>query len=221
MSTTTTTIITTEVSQEAQDNSHVEASEVTSTSDELLEYKDQQLEEEDLEEDGEASSDHDDCEVSTTVGIDKSAISKSRKRRPKERKHKCKYMDCDARFHNKFNLRRHVLLMHLKTRAFLCERCGKRFAMQHHMREHQMHHYRIDFSLPASYKVKNAVAKKLLDQVPDHTIYRSLLSDVLPLFFVEKPNEEELIPAKVNFMNLPDFVERGYMIVPPTWNLAP
>eukprot|EP00357_Protocruzia_adherens_P030003 CAMPEP_0115038732 /NCGR_PEP_ID=MMETSP0216-20121206/43593_1 /TAXON_ID=223996 /ORGANISM="Protocruzia adherens, Strain Boccale" /LENGTH=150 /DNA_ID=CAMNT_0002419207 /DNA_START=127 /DNA_END=575 /DNA_ORIENTATION=+ len=52
----------------------------------------------------------------------------------------CNYLGCQSQFDSRFNLRRHILLVHTKIRPFKCDLCEKRFGLNQHRLEHLTTH---------------------------------------------------------------------------------
>ena len=58
---------------------------------------------------------------------------------PLEKLFACNYPNCSQVFRTKFSCKRHRLT-HTKEKLFACERCGKRFTLAQHLKEHSYRH---------------------------------------------------------------------------------
>ena len=52
----------------------------------------------------------------------------------------CPYQDCEKNYQGKFNLKKHVIVRHLKIKTFNCNECGKKFVSKQNLREHKFIH---------------------------------------------------------------------------------
>lgn len=52
----------------------------------------------------------------------------------------CDHLGCERIFKAKYSLMRHVKTKHLKKKKFECKHCGKKFALQHNLKEHEYIH---------------------------------------------------------------------------------
>jgi len=120
----------------------------------------------------------------------------------------CKYLDCKAEFPTRFNLRRHVMLQHLKTRSHMCPKCSKCFALEGNFDEH--HRVHVDTHSP-----QQSPKKEVFEES-----YTSMDSDQLPLFFVESGDEESLLRYYVKNTELPEFCKSGMLCVPQGFHLG-
>mmetsp|Transcript_8983 Transcript_8983/g.9719 ORF Transcript_8983/g.9719 Transcript_8983/m.9719 type:complete len:163 (+) Transcript_8983:291-779(+) len=108
----------------------------------------------------------------------------------------CRYPGCPSRFQNHFNLRRHVLLIHMKRRLFECEFCKKKFGLAQHLKEHLSIH-----------KSREAVE----EYFPKVNI--SIL-DRLPIFWIEQDREENFLQEYIRNIYMPTFVLTGNLEIP-------
>mmetsp|Transcript_52347 Transcript_52347/g.59835 ORF Transcript_52347/g.59835 Transcript_52347/m.59835 type:complete len:235 (+) Transcript_52347:211-915(+) len=133
----------------------------------------------------------------------------------------CTYPDCSKEYTTRFNLRRHILLAHLRSKNFECLYCGKKFALNQYLKEHMKFHARqlemsedktddaekIDDS-QFSAKKKQKIDFSLLGKV------RKPLCASLPVFKIYRAADEELLPTYTNYFETPDFIEKGRLPVP-------
>ena len=52
----------------------------------------------------------------------------------------CIYDDCDKEFTTKFNLKRHVEIVHLNFKRYECSKCGSLFTSKKNLKEHDFLH---------------------------------------------------------------------------------
>jgi uncharacterized Zn-finger protein len=52
----------------------------------------------------------------------------------------CMHNDCGKEYSTKVNLKRHILISHVKSKRFTCERCDRSFASKQNLVEHSYMH---------------------------------------------------------------------------------
>eukprot|EP00357_Protocruzia_adherens_P034825 CAMPEP_0114991576 /NCGR_PEP_ID=MMETSP0216-20121206/11451_1 /TAXON_ID=223996 /ORGANISM="Protocruzia adherens, Strain Boccale" /LENGTH=141 /DNA_ID=CAMNT_0002354923 /DNA_START=574 /DNA_END=999 /DNA_ORIENTATION=- len=109
----------------------------------------------------------------------------------------CNYLGCQSQFDSRFNLRRHILLVHTKIRPFKCDLCEKRFGLNQHRLEHlTTHNLKED-------TIQEIAEKKLT------------LRGSLPVFKVEHGDHEiDKLQSYIHEAKVPRYVERGVMPYP-------
>jgi len=140
---------------------------------------------------------------SKTGAIEKIIQKKQKKCEAAQRKRrelKCNFLSCSQTFTNRFNLRRHIMLVHTQIRPFQCALCSKRFGLLQYYREHMLSHF--------SFEKVDEMLKDL----------DSSVLDSLPIFRVEDTDSSTLIPNMVASKPLPPFVEFGRLPTPKFWN---
>jgi len=133
--------------------------------------------------------------ISTNVNI-KRSIRKETKKTKKPQSFECRYLDCNLVFTNRFNLKRHIMLVHSTSRPFHCDICDKRFALLQYYRDHLLLH----LSFEEVDQRLGAVSPSIIDR--------------LPLFMVEHTKEEDLLQTYISSKIQPSFVEDGLLPVP-------
>mmetsp|Transcript_14468 Transcript_14468/g.15971 ORF Transcript_14468/g.15971 Transcript_14468/m.15971 type:complete len:184 (-) Transcript_14468:616-1167(-) len=106
---------------------------------------------------------------------------------------KCRYLNCSQAFSNRFNLKRHVMLVHSRSRTFYCRECDRSFGLLQNYRDHLLLH--LSFQ---------EVEEKMSGISPSVT-------ERLPMFMVENTSEEDLLTAYIDFKPLARFVEHGLL----------
>ena len=52
----------------------------------------------------------------------------------------CSMDNCGKEYTSKFNLKKHISIVHLRKHNFVCDQCGKRFVSRQNLREHKFIH---------------------------------------------------------------------------------
>jgi len=115
----------------------------------------------------------------------------------------CRYMGCGDAFSSKFNLRRHVMLVHCQKRLYVCDFCCKKFTLFQHLKEHFGVH-------------PDKIARQLIKNCNNSLKSKRSLSKHLPIFFVETDQgcEPDVLKKTLEKFKIPHFVESGQLLGP-------